>query len=80
MFDEATRAARDGKREVWRDFACYTPTAGASANAHGRRVFLRDGRVETWFELLDLWFDDARADPGGFVGYRPRASLRCSSR
>ncbi|HVS17504.1 MAG TPA: clostripain-related cysteine peptidase [Planctomycetota bacterium] len=77
LFVVAPRADGPGQREVWRNFAWYTPKPGPGRGVHGRWAFLGDGAiegnglVETWFELLDLWYDDTSADPGGFNGYRP---------
>ena len=60
----------------WRELAWYTPLAHAEGKSHlGRWSFLADGatpangKVETWFELLDSWFD-AADDEGGGNGYR----------
>jgi clostripain len=66
-----------GEPGAWGNFAWYTPAAGPGNGVHGRWAFLGDGavegngRVETWFELLDLWYDDTAKDPGGLNGYRP---------
>jgi clostripain len=57
----------------WASFKWYTPGAGAGRD-YGRWAFLRDGategngKVESWFELLDSWYDEAG---GGANGYRP---------
>jgi clostripain len=65
---------RRGSR--WRRFDWYTPRPLAGGREpYGRWAFLRDGAtegngaVENWFELLDSWFDDAGAGPGGINGY-----------
>lgn len=77
LFVVTPPADRAGQREVWKDFAWYTPAAGPGNGVHGRWAFLKDGsvegngKVETWFELLDLWYDDASKDPGGCNGYKP---------
>src|SRR5262249_4729210 len=53
-----------GKPGCWRQFRWYTPLKG-DGKTYGRLSFLRDGAtpgngvVENWFELLDLWFDEA---------------------
>jgi clostripain len=57
----------------WKNFRWYTPLAG-SGGAYGRWSFLdggtpNDGQVQTWFELLDSWYDEAD-DKGGVNGYR----------
>jgi clostripain len=61
----------------WRNFAWYTPLAHEEGGKdYGHWSFLADGatagngKVENWFELLDLWFDTAD-DAGGLNGYRP---------
>ena len=63
---------------VWKSLAWYTPLEPAEEGGpYGRWSFLADGatpdngEVENWFELLDLWFDDATNDPGGWNGYVP---------
>jgi clostripain len=77
LFVVAPRADAPGRREVWRNFAWYTPRPGPGRGVHGRWAFLGDGavegngKVETWFELLDLWYDDPDAGPGGLNGYAP---------
>jgi clostripain len=64
-----------GKPGCWRQFHWYTPLKG-DGKSYGRLSFLRDGAtpgngvVENWFELHDLWFDEAD-DRGGLNGYRP---------
>jgi len=57
----------------WKNFRWYTPLAG-TGNAYGRWSFLDggtagDGQVQTWFELLDAWYDEAD-EKGGVNGYR----------
>jgi clostripain len=65
---------RKGSR--WRNFTWYTPRElPGGREPYGRWAFLRDGAtegngaVENWFELLDSWFDDPSAGPGGINGY-----------
>ena len=60
----------------WRDFRWYTPLPfEEDAKDFGSWAFLADGavpgngKVENWFELLDVWFDEAD-DAGGVNGYR----------
>lgn len=58
----------------WRFFKWYTPLAAPTKNAYGRWSFLEGGTpsngvVESWFELLDAWYDEAN-DAGGVNGYR----------
>lgn len=77
LFLVVPRADAPGSGEVWRNFAWYTPKPGPGRGVHGRWSFLGDhavegnGKVETWFELLDLWYDDPDAGPGGINGYAP---------
>ncbi len=57
----------------WKNFRWYTPLAG-KGDAYGRWSFLDggtagDGQVQTWFELLDSWYDEAD-EKGGVNGYR----------
>lgn len=61
----------------WRNFVWFTPGAHQEAGKDiGGWAFCADGavpgngKVENWFELLDLWFDTAD-DEGGVNGYRP---------
>jgi hypothetical protein len=65
-----------GSSRVWSRFGWYTPLACDGGDGpYGRWAFLADGatpdngQVETWFELLDCWFDDTSSDPGGSNGY-----------
>ncbi len=66
---------RDGNGVRWKRFTWYTPLAAQGSGApYGRWGFLDggtadDGRVETWFELLDSWFDDPADPSGGPNGY-----------
>ncbi len=67
---------------ILREFGWYTPlepaapAGGRGERDYGRWAFLADGGtpgdgvVQTWFELLDLWYDDAD-ERGGSNGYRP---------
>lgn len=61
--------------DAWKRFAWYTPLAG-NKEYIGNWSFLRDGatqgngKVENWFELLDLWFDE-HAEAGGINSYEP---------
>lgn len=77
LFIVAPRGDGPGRAEVWSRFAWYTPMPGPGRGVHGRWAFLGDGavegngKVETWFELLDLWYDDVSKDPGGINGYKP---------
>lgn len=65
-----------GKSRVWSQLDWYTPLAPVQEDGpYGRWAFLADGgtpddgRVDTWFELLDCWFDDVGDDPGGCNAY-----------
>jgi clostripain len=59
----------------WSWFNWYSPRAGKESWS-GNWAFLADGsvadngKVDTWYELLDSWFDKAD-DKGGSNGYRP---------
>lgn len=60
---------------AWRLLKWYTPGAfEEEGKDYGRWAFLADGgtpgngKVETWLELIDMWFDDAD-DAGGVNGY-----------
>lgn len=60
--------------DAWKRFNWYTPLPG-SGDDYGRWSFLADGatpnngKIETWFELLDSWLDDPAS--AGSNGYRP---------
>jgi len=61
----------------WRNFAWLGPRVHTEGGMDlGSWAFCADGatpgngKVETWFELLDHWFDTAD-DRGGVNGYRP---------
>ncbi len=60
----------------WRLFPWYTPFEG-KGGAFGRFAFLKDGltpkdgKIDTWFELLDRWFDDNEDGDGGLNEYEP---------
>jgi len=61
----------------WRNFAWLSPLPHVVAGKDiGSWAFCADGatpgngKIETWFELLDHWFDTADAR-GGVNGYRP---------
>ncbi len=59
---------------TWRQFSWLHPDR--TGYGHGRYAWCRDGatrdngRVENWFELLDLWCDEDDVS-GGSNGYRP---------
>ncbi len=61
--------------QAWPGLSWYTPLESEPAGPHGRWSFLADGatpgngKVENWFELLDLWFDDPSAGSGGLNRY-----------
>jgi hypothetical protein len=63
-----------GKPDCWKQFRWYTPIRGDRKN-YGNWSFLKDGAtpsngvIESWFELLDLWFD-VTDEKGGINGYR----------
>ncbi len=61
---------------AWRQFNWYGPNdAGPAGTSYGRSAFCRDGaiasngKIENWFELLDLWFDEPYDTDGGVNGY-----------
>jgi clostripain len=64
-----------GKPDCWKQFRWYTPIRG-DRKSYGNWSFLQDGAtpgngvIESWFELLDSWFD-VTDEKGGINGYRP---------
>lgn len=60
----------------WRLFEWYTPFDGPG-HAYGKWAFLKDGltpkdgKISTWFELLDSWWDDNEDGDGGLNEYEP---------
>jgi len=63
-------------RRSWSFFRWYHPDDRRQFKAaFGNLDWCRDGatrgngEVENWFELLDSWFDDVEADPGGLNDY-----------
>lgn len=67
-----------GTKRHWAEFGWYAPASPeAGSDAWGGLSWSRDGSkegngsVETWFELMDFWFDDPNAAVGGLNGYRP---------
>lgn len=66
------------RETVWSKHTWYTPgepVGPAKGRAFGCWDWCKDGarpgngEVENWFEMLDCWFDDPAAGPGGWNGY-----------
>ena len=59
----------------WSHFGWYTPRSLEQGEGSGKWAFLADGStagngvIETWFELLDAWYDETD-ERGGLNGYR----------
>lgn len=77
VFPDGTAKAltRAGFGRVWDLMDWYTPLESDGGEPYGRWSFLADGAtpgngvVETWFELLDSWYDEPD-EAGGRNGYR----------
>jgi hypothetical protein len=60
---------------IWGEFGWYTPRSFERGEGSGKWAFLADGstagngEIETWFELLDAWYDETD-EGGGLNGYR----------
>jgi len=74
--DAQVKGMLGGTQKLWARFRWYSPLeAEKKTDPYGKWAFLRDGAtpgngaVESWYELLDAWFDpDPKAD-GGSNGY-----------
>lgn len=73
---DAEESGPFGTTRNWGRFAWYTPLdADGPDRPYGRWAFLLDGatpgngEVDTWFELLDAWYDDTSDGPEGLNRY-----------
>lgn len=73
VFPDGDKTGRNGKR-YWDRIPWYSPLPVIGVDhAYGRNAWCADdsipgnGKVETWFELMDAWFDSG--EKGGSNGY-----------
>ena len=80
VFPDGDAVESGQSRRAWERVSWYTPLPAQDDGApYGDWAFLADGaipdngEVETWFELLDSWYDrpTSDGDPGGVNGYLP---------